>query len=86
MRTFLGRFLVFLLAFTTLVTGGRVCAQVNADHVIIMGRNALAGDDYVRAIQLFSTVIDGKPYLATPYYYRAYAKFSLEDYSGAEED
>ena len=86
MRTFLGRLLVFLLAFTTLVTGGRVCAQVNADHVIIMGRNALAGDDYVRAIQLFSTVIDGKPYLATPYYYRAYAKFSLEDYSGAEED
>ena len=87
MRTFLGRHLAFLLAFTTLVvTGGQVCAQVNADHVIIMGRNALAGDDYVRAIQLFSTVIDGKPYLATPYYYRAYAKFSLEDYSGAEED
>lgn len=86
MRTFLGRHLAFLLAFTTLVTGGRLCAQVNADHVIIMGRNALAGDDYVRAIQLFSTVIDGKPYLATPYYYRAYAKFSLEDYSGAEED
>lgn len=86
MRTFLGRTLVLLLAFTAQVIGGRVCAQVNADHVIIMGRNALAVDDYVRAIQLFSTVIDGKPYLATPYYYRAYAKFSLEDYSGAEED
>ena len=86
MRTFLGRYLVLFLAFAALVTGGRVYAQVNADNVIIMGRNALAADDYVRAIQLFSTVIDGKPYLATPYYYRAYAKFSLEDYSGAEED
>lgn len=86
MRTFLGRYFFLLLAFTTLVTGGRVWAQVNADNVIIMGRNALAADDYVRAIQLFSTVIDGKPHLATPYYYRAYAKFSLEDYSGAEED
>ena len=86
MRTFLGRYLALFLAFTALVTGGRMYAQVNADNVIIMGRNALAADDYVRAIQLFSTVIDGKPHLATPYYYRAYAKFSLEDYSGAEED
>ena len=86
MRTFLGRYFFLLLAFTTLVTGGRVWAQVNADNVIIMGRNALAADDYVRAIQLFSTVIDGKPHLATPYYYRAYAKLSLEDYSGNEED
>lgn len=86
MRTFLGRYLALFLAFAALVTGGRVYAQVNADNVIIMGRNALAADDYVRAIQLFSTVIDGKPHLATPYYYRAYAKFSLEDYSGAEED
>ena len=67
MRTFLGRYFFLLLAFTTLVTGGRVWAQVNADNVIIMGRNALAADDYVRAIQLFSTGIDGKPHLATPY-------------------
>lgn len=65
---------------------GEVCAQVNTENVILMGRNALSVDDYLGAIRLFSAVIESKPHLQAPYYYRAYAKFSLEDYQGAEAD
>lgn len=61
-------------------------AQVNADNVILTGRYALSADDYLTAIRLFSMVIESKPHLQAPYYYRAYAKFSLEDYLGAETD
>lgn len=61
-------------------------AQVNASQVIQMGRAALYYDDYVTAINYFTTVIDAKPYLAEAYYFRAYAKFSLEDYVSAEQD
>ena len=61
-------------------------AQVNTDNVILMGRNALSVDDYLGAIRLFTAVIESKPHLQPPYYYRAYAKFSLEDYQGAEAD
>ncbi len=38
------------------------------------------------AIQYFNRVIQVKPYLAEPYFYRSVAKLSLEDYRGAEED
>ena len=61
-------------------------AQINTDNVTIMGRNALAVDDYVTAIHYFNQVIEAKPHLYEPYYFRAYAKFSLEDYIGAEAD
>ena len=61
-------------------------AQVNAETVTLMGRNALSVDDYLTAIRYFNQAIDAKPYLPRPYYYRAYAKFTLEDYQGAEDD
>lgn len=61
-------------------------AQINTDKVTLMGRNALSMDDYVTAIHYFNQVIEAKPHLYAPYYYRAYAKFSLEDYAGAEAD
>ena len=51
-----------------------------------MGRNALYYEDYVLSIQRFNMVIGAKPYLAEPYFYRALAKFYLEDYWGAETD
>lgn len=63
-----------------------VAAQVNAEMVTIMGRNALSVDDYLTAIRYFNQAIEAKPFLSQPYYYRAYAKFTLEDYFGAETD
>ena len=61
-------------------------AQINADAVVTMGRNALSVDDYVTAIRYFNQAIEAKPFLSQPYYYRAYAKFTLEDFAGAEAD
>lgn len=61
-------------------------AQINTDRVIDIGRNALYFEDYVLSIQYFNQVINVKPYLCEPYFYRGLAKLNLEDYRGAEED
>lgn len=61
-------------------------AQINAEQVLTIGRNVLAMDDYMLAIQYFNQAIKAKPYLADPYFFRALAKLSLEDYKGAELD
>lgn len=61
-------------------------AQIHTDRVFLMGRNALYYDDYALSIHYFNQVISAKPYLYEPYYYRALAKFYLEDYVGAEKD
>lgn len=61
-------------------------AQLNTDRIISIGRNALYFEDYVLSIQYFNRVINVKPYLADPYYYRAIAKYYLDDLSGAAND
>ncbi|WP_185957437.1 tetratricopeptide repeat protein [Saccharicrinis carchari] len=61
-------------------------AQIDTDRVLIIGRNALYFEDYVLAISYFNKVIRVKPYLAEPYYLRAFAKYSLDDLKGAEKD
>ena len=61
-------------------------AQVDTNRMMQVGRNALYFEDYVLSIQYFNRVINVKPYLADPYYYRAIAKFYLDDLSGAESD
>lgn len=61
-------------------------AQINTDRVLLMGRNAMYYEDYVLAIQRFNMVINAKPWLGEPYFYRGLAKFYLEDFSGAEID
>lgn len=61
-------------------------AQLNTSHILQMGRMALSVDDYLTAIRHFSTVIDAKPQQADAYFYRAHAKFSLDDYHGSEQD
>ncbi len=65
---------------------GGLHAQINTDHVMMMGRNALYYEDYVLSIQRFNMVINAKPFLAEPYFFRGLAKFYLEDYSGATTD
>ncbi|MBP3472376.1 MAG: tetratricopeptide repeat protein [Paraprevotella sp.] len=61
-------------------------AQINTDRMMIMGRMALSYEDYVLSIQRFNMVINAKPYLSEPYFFRGLAKFYLEDYSGAAQD
>ena len=58
----------------------RAFGQINTDHVLNIGRNALYFEDYILSIQYFNQVIKIKPYLAEPYLYRAIAKRSLDDY------
>ncbi len=76
-----------LLALCLGVGSASYChAQVNAEQVTIIGRNVLAMDDYLLAIQYFNQAIKAKPYLSEPYYYRGLAKLMLDDYKGAESD
>ncbi len=63
-----------------------VKAQVNTDHMMKVGRNALYFNDYVLSIQYFSQVINAKPYMAEPYFFRGLAKYYLDDFTGAEAD
>lgn len=61
-------------------------AQINTDRMMTVGRNALYFEDYVLSIQYFNQVINAKPYLNEPYFFRGVAKLSLEDFVGAEDD
>lgn len=61
-------------------------AQINTDRMMLIGRNAMYYDDFALSIQYFNQVIDAKPHLHEPYFYRGLAKFYLEDYIGAEND
>lgn len=74
---------VILLTFSSCFA---VKAQINTDQVFQIGRNALYFEDYVLSIQYFNQVISAKPYLAQPYFFRALAKFNLDDFKGAEQD
>ena len=66
--------------------GLAVQAQVDAEMVTIMGRNALSVDDYLTAIRYFNQAIEAKPFLSRPYYYRAYANNNLRRYTLAKND
>ena len=41
---------------------------------------------HLLSIQYFNQVINAKPYLYEPYFFRALAKLNLEDFQGAETD
>lgn len=61
-------------------------AQIDVSRVMTIGRNALYFNDYVVSIGYFNQVIGSRSWMAEPYFYRAVAKVSLEDFSGAEAD
>ena len=61
-------------------------AQINTERVMTIARNALYFEDYVLSIQYFNQVINAKPYLFEPYFFRGLAKMNLEDFQGAEAD
>lgn len=76
----------YLLILFTIFSSCFLSAQINTERVTLIGRNALYFEDYVLAIQYFNQVIKAKPYLAEPYYYRAIAKYYLDDFKGSEDD
>lgn len=76
----------FLILSLSLILPEVARAQIDVEHVISIGRNALYFNDYVVSIGYFNRVIDTRPWLAEPYLYRSIAKISLEDYNGAAED
>ena len=78
--------LLVVSCFLAIGKAGKCYAQINTDRVLLMGRNALYFEDYVLAIQRFNMVINAKPWLGEPYFYRSLAKYYLEDYQGAEID
>ena len=74
----------FLFTFLSIINS--IQSQVNTDRVLSIGRNALYFEDYILSIQYFNQVAKAKPYMAEPYFYRAIAKYSLDDFKGAEAD
>ena len=77
------RILLFPLLFCLL---SQARAQVNTDHMMRVGRNALYFSDYVLSIQYFNQAVSAKPYLYEPYFFRGLAKYYLDDFVGAEAD
>ena len=61
-------------------------AQINTERLLDIGRNAIYFEDYVVSIGYFNQVIEAKPYLTDPYYFRAIAKLYLEDFRGCIAD
>ena len=80
--------IILRIIFLAVIISSSVCAQgqINTDQVMRIGVNTLYFEDYVLSIQYFNQVINVKPYLAKPYFYRSIAKLNLDDYLGAEED
>ncbi len=78
---------IILWLLSTLVGSQSIAlAQIDVDRVLTIGRNAIYFKDYVLAIQLLNNAIRTDSARAEPYYYRAVAKYSLDDYRGSEED
>lgn len=75
--------IILLLALFALQPLG---AQLNTDRIMLIGRNALYFEDYVLSIQYFNKVIEAKPFLHEPYFFRGLAKYYLDDFKGAESD
>ena len=78
--------ILYVLLYIGLCVPGQLLSQINTDRVMTIGKNALYFEDYVLSIQYFNQVINAKPYLAEPYFYRGLAKMNLDDYQGAEAD
>lgn len=78
--------ILYILYIIGLCFPGLLCAQINTDRVMTIGKNALYFEDYVLSIQYFNQVINAKSYLAEPFFYRGLAKMNLDDYQGAEAD
>ncbi len=80
------RIYLYIIALLSLLNLSVAKAQIDVEHVISIGKNALHFEDYLVSIGYFGQAIDSRPWLAEPYFYRAVAKLQLEDFGGAEAD
>ncbi|MBB3703267.1 tetratricopeptide repeat protein [Alloprevotella rava] len=78
--------LLHLLTFLLIFVPSILYAQINITNVLLMGRNALSVDDNLSAIRYFNQVIEARSSNAEAWYLRGFAKFSLEDFHGADTD
>lgn len=76
----------FFFLFYFIFSSQRAFAQFNTNRLLTIGRSALYYEDYVLSIQYFNQVINARPYLYEPWFYRGIAKYYLDDYVGAEND
>ncbi len=79
---------IIIIIFTILCSlfPAKSFGQINVDQVLRVGQNSLYLEDYILSIQYFNLAAEARPYWAQPYFYRAIAKLSLDDFRGAEED
>jgi tetratricopeptide (TPR) repeat protein len=75
--------LLFILFITLPLS---LAAQINVNHFIFNGKQAIVNNEFSEAIQLFNQVINVRPELHEPFFLRAIAKYNLGDYKGAEQD
>ena len=61
-------------------------AQFDINHYLREGHRDLTKSNYTSAINRFNTIIQVKPEMLEPYYFRGYCKFRLDDYQGAYLD
>ena len=78
--------LFFLCLFLSLLFPLHSFGQYNINRLLVAGRSALYYEDYVLSMQYFNQAINAKPYLYEPWYYRAIAKYNLDDFVGSEAD
>lgn len=86
LQALLGRKMIKKILIALLMLPTVLYAQINTERMMTIARNALYFEDYVLSIQYFNQVINAKPYLFEPYFFRALAKINLDDYQGAEDD
>ena len=78
---------VYVFQFSIFNFQSSIChAQYNIDKLITIGKSALYYEDYVLSMQYFNQAITAKPYLYEPWFLRGVAKYSLDDFAGAEAD
>ena len=77
---------IILIIFIIFHFTGNSVAQLNTQNIIYKARLELYKKNYTEALKLFNNVINIKPELIEPYFYRGLTKYRLNDLSGAKQD
>jgi len=81
------KLLAQFLLFMVLLNGSVVSVHAqNAGIPIREGQKLIMGGQFVEALELMNGAIQRDPSVPELYYLRGFAKFSLDDYLGAEQD
>ena len=78
-----GLLIICILLITTTLPS---VAQFDINHYLREGYADLNKSNYTSAINRFNTIIQVKPEMLEPYYFRGFCKYRLDDYQGAYLD